>query len=212
MTSKTRRSHLFAPLLLFSPQLARSAFVAPPLGRASTTTTHRAATPTCAADALEKRQRTRFAPSPTGSLHVGGARTALFSWLRARQDDGDFIIRVEDTDTARSTRESEASVLQDLRWLGLLWDEGPEVGGEKGPYRQSERMGSGLYQELADRLMKEGHAYPCFCTAEELDLKRKAAEAAGENPQYDGTWRDADPAEVQRRLDAEAHGVRLALV
>ena len=100
-------------------------------------------------------------------------------------------------------------MLQDLRWLGLLWDEGPEVGGEKGPYRQSERMGSGLYQELADRLMKEGHAYPCFCTAEELDLKRKAAEAAGENPQYDGTWRDADPAEVQKRLDAgEPYTVR----
>ena len=162
------------------------------------------------ADAAEGREmRTRFAPSPTGSLHVGGARTALFSWLKAKQEGGKFIIRVEDTDTARSTRESEASVLQDLRWLGLLWDEGPEVGGEKGPYRQSERMGSGLYQELADRLMKEGHAYPCFCTAEELDLKRKAAEAAGENPQYDGTWRDADPAEVQKRLDAgEPYTVR----
>ena len=209
MISRNARPYPLAALLLFSPQLALSAFVAPPLSRASTTSSHRATTPTCAADTLEKRQRTRFAPSPTGSLHVGGARTALFSWLRARQDDGDFIIRVEDTDTARSTRESEASVLQDLRWLGLLWDEGPEVGGEKGPYRQSERMESGLYQELADRLMKEGHAYPCFCTAEELDLKRKAAEAAGENPQYDGTWRDADPAEVQKRLDAgEPYTVR----
>ena len=207
--------HAFS-LLLLLPRRSLAAFVAPPatlIERAGVRHGGRRAerAARCAADTLEggKRQRTRFAPSPTGSLHVGGARTALFSWLRARQDDGDFIIRVEDTDTARSTRESEASVLQDLRWLGLLWDEGPEVGGEKGPYRQSERMGSGLYQELADRLMKEGHAYPCFCTAEELDLKRKAAEAAGENPQYDGTWRDADPAEVQKRLDAgEPYTVR----
>ena len=211
------RAGMSFSLLLLLPRRSLAAFVAPPahtlIERAGVRHGGRRAerAARCAADTLEggKRQRTRFAPSPTGSLHVGGARTALFSWLRARQDDGDFIIRVEDTDTARSTRESEASVLQDLRWLGLLWDEGPEVGGEKGPYRQSERMGSGLYQELADRLMKEGHAYPCFCTAEELDLKRKAAEAAGENPQYDGTWRDADPAEVQKRLDAgEPYTVR----
>ena len=210
------RAGMSFSLLLLLPRRSLAAFVAPPatlIERAGVRHGGRRAerAARCAADTLEggKRQRTRFAPSPTGSLHVGGARTALFSWLRAKQADGDFIIRVEDTDTARSTRESEASVLQDLRWLGLLWDEGPEVGGEKGPYRQSERMGSGLYQELADRLMKEGHAYPCFCTAEELDLKRKAAEAAGENPQYDGTWRDADPAEVQKRLDAgEPYTVR----
>jgi len=146
--------------------------------------------------------RTRFAPSPTGSLHVGGARTALFSWLKARQDSGRFIVRVEDTDTARSTRESEESVLADLSWLGLSWDEGPVVGGDKGPYRQSERMQSGMYQELAEKLMEEGHAYPCFCTAEELDAKRAEAEARGDNPQYDGTWRDADPEEVRKRMDA----------
>ncbi|KAL1528341.1 hypothetical protein AB1Y20_009695 [Prymnesium parvum] len=155
------------------------------------------------------RVRTRFAPSPTGSLHVGGARTALFSWLAARQAGGDFLVRVEDTDTARSTRESEKSVLEDLRWLGLLWDEGPEVGGEKGPYRQSERMETGVYQRLAQKLMDEGHAYPCFCTAEELEAKRAEAELKGENPQYDGTWRDADPDEVKRRLDAgEPYTVR----
>lgn len=153
--------------------------------------------------------RTRFAPSPTGSLHVGGARTALFSWLAAKQAEGDFLIRVEDTDTARSTRESEASVLADLRWLGLLWDEGPEVDGPKGPYRQSERMETGMYEELAQKLMDEGHAYPCFCTAEELEAKRQLAEAKGENPQYDGTWRDADPEEVSRRLEAgEPYTVR----
>lgn len=154
-------------------------------------------------------QRTRFAPSPTGSLHVGGARTALFSWLAAKQVGGDFLVRVEDTDTARSTRESEASVLADLRWLGLLWDEGPEVGGDKGPYRQSERMETGMYREFAQKLMADGHAYPCFCTAEELEAKRQAAELAGENPQYDGTWRDADAEEVKRRMDAgEPYTVR----
>jgi len=157
----------------------------------------------------DREMRTRFAPSPTGSLHVGGARTALFSWLKAKQEGGKFIIRVEDTDTARSTRESEESVLRDLQWLGLEWDEGPVVGGDKGPYRQSERMESGMYQELAQTLMDSGHAYPCFCTAEELEEKRKAAEAAGENPQYDGTWRDADPDEVKRRMDAgEPYTVR----
>jgi len=140
---------------------------------------------------------------------VGGARTALFSWLQARQSEGDFVIRVEDTDTARSTRESEESVLADLRWLGLTWDEGPVVGGDKGPYRQSERMQSGVYQELAQRLMETGTAYPCFCTAEELEKKRLEAEAKGENPQYDGTWRDADPEEVKRRMDAgEPYTVR----
>jgi len=140
---------------------------------------------------------------------VGGARTALFSWLAAKQMAGDFLIRVEDTDTARSTRESEQSVLNDLRWLGLLWDEGPEVEGPKGPYRQSERMETGLYQELGKKLVEEGHAYPCFCTQEELEKKRLAAEATSENPQYDGTWRDADPEEVQRRLDAgDPHTIR----
>ena len=167
------------------------------------------------ADAAEGREmRTRFAPSPTGSLHVGGARTALFSWLKAKQEGGKFVLRVEDTDTARSTRASEQEVLQDLAWLGLEWDEGPIIGeerhvGDKGPYRQSERMEQGIYQELAEQLMAAGHAYRCFCTQEELDAKRAKAEAEGGNPQYDGTWRDADPAEVQKRLDAgEPYTVR----
>jgi len=161
-----------------------------------------------------REMRTRFAPSPTGSLHVGGARTALFSWLKAKQEGGKFVIRVEDTDTARSTRASEQEVLQDLSWLGLEWDEGPIIGedgnlGDKGPYRQSERMEQGIYGELAIKLMASGDAYRCFCTAEELDAKRAKAEAEGGNPQYDGTWRDADPAEVQKRLDAgEPYTVR----
>jgi len=151
--------------------------------------------------------RTRFAPSPTGSLHVGGARTALYNWLLAKQKNGTFVVRVEDTDVARSTRESEQSVLRDLRWLGLEWAEGPEAGGESGPYRQSER--SDIYKEYAQRLLAEGKAYPCFCTEEELEAKRQQAEREGRPPQYDGTWRDADPAEVQRRIDAgETYTVR----
>jgi glutamyl-tRNA synthetase len=159
--------------------------------------------------AAEPGARTRFAPSPTGSLHVGGARTALYSWLWARQNQGHFIIRVEDTDTARSTRASEEEVLADLSWLGLEHDEGPTAGGPDSPYRQSERMETGLYQELAQQLVESGAAYPCFCTQEELDAKRLAAEQAGDNPKYDGTWRDAEAAEVARRMEAgEPYTVR----
>lgn len=144
--------------------------------------------------------RVRFAPSPTGSLHVGGARTALYNYLLARKDGGAFIVRVEDTDVARSTRASEAEVLADLRWLGLEWDEGPEAGGSVGPYRQSER--GELYKQLAARLMEEGKAYPCFCSEEELEAKRVAAEAEGRPPQYDGTWRDADAELVAAKVAA----------
>ena len=115
--------------------------------------------------------RVRFAPSPTGSLHVGGARTALFNWLYAKKTNGKFILRVEDTDTARSTRESEQSMLADLNWLGLDYDEGPEKGGEFGPYRQSER--GAIYQTLARRLMTSGHVYKCFCTDEELEQSER---------------------------------------
>lgn len=142
--------------------------------------------------------RVRFAPSPTGSLHVGGARTALFNWLLARKTNGIFIIRVEDTDEARSTRESERSILSDLRWLGLNWDEGPDVGGPYAPYRQSERKP--IYKEVAEQLVAEGKAYRCFCTEEELEQKRLAAEARGEDPKYDGTWRDAPPEKIQEML------------
>ena len=143
--------------------------------------------------------RVRFAPSPTGSLHVGGARTALFNWLIARKTNGSFIIRVEDTDEARSTRASEASILNDLKWMNLNWDEGPEIDGPFGPYRQSERKD--IYKKVADKLIAEGKAYRCFCSEEELDTKRAAAEAAGLDPKYDGTWRNADPAEIQKKLD-----------
>ena len=119
--------------------------------------------------------RVRFAPSPTGHLHVGGARTAIFNWLFAKHHRGAFIIRVEDTDQARSTRESEEMVLDDLRWLGLGWDEGP--------YRQSERLD--LYARFSRELIARGAAYRCYCTEEELEAKRKQAELDGRPPHYD---------------------------
>ena len=144
--------------------------------------------------------RVRFAPSPTGSLHVGGARTALYNWLFARHTGGKFILRIEDTDQARSTRESEESVVQDLKWLGLNWDEGPDVGGEYGPYRQSERHH--IYKGYADKLLKEGIAYKCYCTDEELTRKRDEAFSKGQIPQYDGTCRDLD-ASAQQKLQLQ---------
>ncbi|CAM9762453.1 unnamed protein product [Ascophyllum nodosum] len=151
--------------------------------------------------------RVRFAPSPTGTLHVGGARTALFNYLQAKNSGGKFIIRIEDTDRARSSRESEESMLADLRWLGLHWDEGPHKDGQVGPYRQSER--GEIYKKMADELVEKGLAYPCFSTEEELSAKREQAESKGEAPQYDGKWRDADPAEVKAKLDAgEPHTYR----
>jgi glutamyl-tRNA synthetase len=156
---------------------------------------------------LECPPRMRFAPSPTGSLHVGGARTALYNWLTAKKGQLDipnsnaaFVLRVEDTDVARSTKESEESVLADLRWLGLEWDEGPDVDGAPyGPYRQSER--GELYVKLANKLLEEGKAYRCFCTKEELEEMKNKQDAAGIPARYDGTWRDADPELVQKKLD-----------
>lgn len=118
--------------------------------------------------------RVRFAPSPTGALHIGGARTALFNWLFARKNGGKFILRIEDTDTARSTEASASGIIEGLRWLGLDWDEGPDIGGAYGPYRQSERFP--LYQKYLQQLLDEGKAYYCFCTAEEIDAQRKAAD------------------------------------
>src|SRR5256885_9278539 len=117
--------------------------------------------------------RVRFAPSPTGQLHVGNARTALFNWLLARGQGGTFILRIEDTDTQRSTRESEAGMLRDLRWLGLDWDEGPDAGGAHGPYRQSERLH--IYRAHAVELMSKGQAYHCFCSEEQLEMDRYQA-------------------------------------
>jgi glutamyl-tRNA synthetase/nondiscriminating glutamyl-tRNA synthetase len=142
--------------------------------------------------------RVRFAPSPTGHLHVGNARTALFNWLMARGSGGTFILRVEDTDVERSTRESEAAILEDLRWLGLQWDEGPEVGGPRGPYRQSERLE--LYRAHADALVTAGLAYHCFCSPERLETERQAALAAGRPPMYPGTCRHVSEDEARGRM------------
>jgi glutamyl-tRNA synthetase len=131
---------------------------------------------------------------------VGGARTAYFNWLFARQHGGAFVLRVEDTDVARSSDDSERGVLEDLRWLGLQWDEGPDVGGPHGPYRQAERLP--LYAERARQLVAAGRAYPCFCTDEDLERRRKAALAAGRPPQYDGRCRAIAPAEAAARVAA----------
>ncbi|MBI3780069.1 MAG: glutamate--tRNA ligase [candidate division NC10 bacterium] len=140
-----------------------------------------------ASDASTAKVRVRFAPSPTGYLHVGGARTALYNWLFARHENGVFILRIEDTDPERSTDESVAGILEAMRWLGLDWDEGPEVGGAFGPYRQAERLD--LYREHARRLLDAGKAYYCVCTPEELEARRKAALAASLSLKYDGRCR-----------------------
>jgi glutamyl-tRNA synthetase len=135
--------------------------------------------------------RVRFAPSPTGYLHIGGARTALYNWLWARRQGGTFVLRIEDTDVARSTEESVGAVLESLRWLGIDWDEGPEAGGDRGPYFQSERQD--LYREHAERLIRTGHAYRCYCTKEDLEEARRQHEASGSRQafRYPGTCRDA---------------------
>lgn len=142
--------------------------------------------------------RVRFAPSPTGHLHVGNARTALFNWLLARGSGGTFILRIEDTDVERSTLESEEAILEDLRWLGLHWDEGPDVGGPHGPYRQSERLH--LYHSYAEELVAAGQAYRCFCSTERLEAERAAALAAGQPPRYSGACRAIPPDEALDRV------------
>lgn len=154
--------------------------------------------------------RVRFAPSPTGHLHVGNARTALFNWLLARRHGGAFVLRVEDTDAERSTAESEHSILEDLRWLGLPWDEGPDADGAHGPYRQSERLAR--YQDAASGLMARGLAYRCFCTPEQLETERAAALAAGAPPKYSGRCRQLDASEVTARLQrGEAAAIRFVV-
>jgi len=131
--------------------------------------------------------RVRFAPSPTGPLHIGGARSALFNYLWARKNKGTFIVRSEDTDLGRSSRESEHNILEALRWLNIQWDEGIEVGGEHGPYRQTDRLA--LYRDYTDKLLNSGHAYYCYCTEEELEQERQALIAKGETPRYLGKCR-----------------------
>jgi len=144
--------------------------------------------------------RVRIAPSPTGDPHVGTAYVALFDMAFARHEGGKFVLRIEDTDRARSTKESEAAIFRALRWLGLEWDEGPDVGGPYGPYRQSER--SELYRRHARQLVESGHAYHCFCTPERLDAVRQEMRRKKRPPMYDGHCRDLPADEVERRLAA----------
>ncbi len=144
--------------------------------------------------------RLRFAPSPTGHLHIGGARTALFNWAYARRTGGKFLLRIEDTDRERSRPEYERSILEGLRWLGIDWDEGPDVGGHSGPYRQSQRYER--YRAAAEELLAGGRAYLCFCSAERLENLRAERSRAGQNPAYDGRCRALDPAESARRRAA----------
>jgi glutamyl-tRNA synthetase len=144
--------------------------------------------------------RTRFAPSPTGFLHVGGARTALFNWLYARHYGGVFVLRIEDTDLERSTEESVTAILEGLEWLGLTWDEGPGCGGDYGPYFQSERLD--IYKYYVQRLLDEDKAYLCYCTPEELKARREEALAQGRDPKYDRRCAQLTDAE-RKALEAE---------
>lgn len=154
--------------------------------------------------------RTRVAPSPTGDPHVGTAYMALFSLVFARHHGGKFVLRIEDTDRARSTGESEQAIVDALRWLGLDWDEGPDIGGPHGPYRQSERRD--IYRAHVEQLLADGHAFHCFCTTERLNAMRAEQMQRGETSRYDGTCLRLSPAETRRRLDAgETSVVRMVV-
>ncbi len=149
---------------------------------------------------------TRFAPSPTGSLHLGNARTALFCYLWARKSRGRFILRIEDTDAERSRLRFRDQLIADLRWLGLDWDEGPDIGGPSAPYSQAER--GDYYRSLYEKLQAGERAYPCYCTAEELELSRKLQRMAGRPPRYAGTCRGLT---AGQRAEREARGLKAAL-
>ncbi|MEZ4539535.1 MAG: glutamate--tRNA ligase [Chloroflexota bacterium] len=151
--------------------------------------------------------RVRFAPSPTGYLHIGGARTALYNWMFARKHGGQFILRIEDTDQKRAVRGADVALMDALRWMGIDWDEGPGVGGPHGPYVQSER--ANLYRQWAQWLLDHGHAYKCFCTAEELKARRAAQQATRGDQGYDRRCRYLSPEELaQRERDGLPYAVR----
>lgn len=145
--------------------------------------------------------RVRFAPSPTGQIHIGNIRTALFNWLYAKKEDGSFILRIEDTDKERSTTEFEEIIHREMEWLGLDWDEGVKVGGDYGPYRQSERLDT--YEEYVEKLLEEDKAYYCYCTEDELDEMRERAKAQGEAPKYNGKCRELS---ISEKEELEAAG------
>ncbi|MCB1323410.1 MAG: glutamate--tRNA ligase, partial [Leptospiraceae bacterium] len=155
---------------------------------------------------MSTKVRTRFAPSPTGYLHVGGARTALFNYLFAKSQGGTFIIRVEDTDIERNKAESEKMILESLQWLGMHADEGPAEGGSYGPYRQSERLD--VYRKYVDRLLEKKLAYPCFCTSAELESKQEKSKKMGLPHVYDGKCRGLSDKEI---ADRKASGDEFAI-
>lgn len=143
---------------------------------------------------MNQEIRVRFAPSPTGPFHIGGARSALFNWLLARKLGGKMVLRIEDTDRKRSTPESEENIKSALRWLGMDWDEGADVGGPYGPYHQMERLD--IYKKYTDQLLAEGKAYYCYCTPEELEEEREALTAAGKMPRYMGKCSHLTPEQI----------------
>lgn len=145
---------------------------------------------------MQQELRVRFAPSPTGPFHIGGARSALFNWLLARKAGGKLILRIEDTDLERSTKESEENIKASLRWLGIEWDEGIDADGEYGPYRQTERLD--IYRQYTEKLLAGGQAYHCYCSEEELDTERQAQMNKGENPHYTGRCRNLSQADRER--------------
>ena len=150
--------------------------------------------------------RVRFAPAPTGLLHIGNARTALFNFLFAKRNQGAFVLRIEDTDLERSTDTSIERIVEDLKWLGIFWDEGPDRGGPVGPYRQSQRLS--VYREFADRLCQEGKGYKCFCSEERLEKLRKEQLSKGKMPRYDGRCRSLSAEEI---AEMESSGLRPVL-
>src|ERR1700759_960346 len=157
---------------------------------------------------LQRRPRVRFAPSPTGMLHVGNARTALYNWLFARHNGGSAVLRIEDTDVERSEAHYEGQLIEDLHWLGITWEEGPHMGGPHAPYRQSERLE--IYREHTTRLLAEGKAYRCFCTAEELEAERAAAAREHRPQASSGKCRSLSAEEGARREASGEHcAVRL---
>ncbi|MEW6406508.1 MAG: glutamate--tRNA ligase, partial [Chloroflexota bacterium] len=157
-----------------------------------------------------KPARTRVAPSPTGHMHLATARVALYDYLLAKQTGGQFILRLEDTDLKRTGPGAEQEIMDGLRWLGLTYDEGPDIGGPYGPYRQTERRE--IYQAHAQTLIAKGAAFPCFCTPERLEHVRQEQMKRKENPHYDGTCRDIPPDEAARRIaSGEKHTVRFKM-
>jgi len=154
--------------------------------------------------------RVRFAPSPTGVLHIGSARTALFNYLFAKHTGGTFILRIEDTDRSRSTIESENNIIEGMKWLGLDWDEGPDIGGPMGPYRQMERLN--IYKKYIQKLLAENKAYHCFCKSEELEKEREAQMKEGKAPRYSGKCKKMSNEEAEKLIALNApHVIRFAI-